>query len=497
MKKNYTIFLVWKLLLLLLVSGSIANAQSSALQLYVKAYDCTTGFTTFETSGGDGSPIIFTAPGIIRSSLSSTAGVVEQGLRNDPKPLTITAIQNGQAMASATFDFSAYCRENLAPKLIKPIPDQTILVNKSLWPGGLIDIGSYFQKPGGSKSFRPVMDVRITGLPPGMWKEGYSTESSTLAYLAGTPTVTGVFNVTVVAYVSNDPREFSTTTTFTITAVNQPTSPAPGGALTILAPTYDCGSGAIAFNTSGGDGSPITYTAPGVTRYSPTISTGYVEWELRNDPKAITIQATQSGYTTSYTFDFKAYCTTPPVVVPPTTGALTLLAPTYDCASGAIRFNTSGGDGTAIELSSPGITGWTTNPDQFVDKDSRTANDVQPFTLTARQSGRVVTYTWDLKAACGRSARVAAVEATGKLKMRVLGNPVSTEAVVEVTGIEGQRLQFQLVNSRGAILETRSVETAKSVEQQTFDVGRHTATMLLLRAVAGPQSETIKLLKAN
>ncbi|WP_232074256.1 hypothetical protein [Spirosoma aureum] len=80
---------------------------------------------------------------------------------------------------------------------------------------------------------------------------------------------------------------------------------------------------------------------------------------------------------------------------------LTLLAPTYNCQSGAFHFNTSGGDGSPIEFrAAPGITGWTTNPDQFVDKESRTANDVKPFTLEARQNGITVTYNWDLRAHC-------------------------------------------------------------------------------------------------
>lgn len=40
--------------------------------------------------------------------------------------------------------------------------------------------------------------------------------------------------------------------------------------LTLLAPTYDCQTGRIVFNTSGGDGSPITYTAVGVIRANAT-----------------------------------------------------------------------------------------------------------------------------------------------------------------------------------------------------------------------------------
>ena len=113
-------------------------------------------------------------------------------------------------------------------------------------------------------------------------------------------------------------------------------------AVTLTPPTYDCQSGAIVFNTSGGDGSTITYNAPGISRANLTDDFGAVEPGLRNDPKPITISATQSGNTVTYTFDFGAFCTgTQPPVDPPTGDTLALLAPTYDCASGAITFRST------------------------------------------------------------------------------------------------------------------------------------------------------------
>ena len=87
----------------------------------------------------------------------------------------------------------------------------------------------------------------------------------------------------------------------------------------------------------------------------------------------------------------------PSVVLPPalTTTApapskapLALVAPLYNCSTGAITFQTSGGDGTPIEFRAVGITGWTTNPNQFLDREARTANDTPPFALRARQSGQ-------------------------------------------------------------------------------------------------------------
>ena len=80
--------------------------------------------------------------------------------------------------------------------------------------------------------------------------------------------------------------------------------------------------------------------------------------------------------------------------------ALTLLAPTYNCATGAFRFITTGGDSTPITFSAIGITGPTTNPNQFVDTEQRTASDAPPILLQAKQNGTTVTYLWDIRAQC-------------------------------------------------------------------------------------------------
>jgi hypothetical protein len=296
----------------------------------------------------------------------------------------------------------------------------------------------------------------------------------------------------------------STSTTFKITVVDKPVvnppTPPAGGTLALTQPTYNCQTGTITFNTTGGDGSPITYSAPGISRSSAASNTGTVEQGLRNDPKPIIITAMQNGNTVNFTFDLKAFCSgnQPPVDPPnpPTGGTLALLAPTYDCATGALTFRTSGGDGSPIEYAAAGITGWTTNPNQFVDKDSRTASDVKPFMLMARQNGAVVSYNWDLKAACGRSqARVGTGERIAELSVVVLGNPVSDAATVEVRGAEGKPLTLRLLDLRGRLVESRLVEQAGAVEQQRFDVSQPGSGLLLLRVSSGTQSRTVKIVK--
>ncbi|MCY7357267.1 MAG: hypothetical protein LH609_07300 [Rudanella sp.] len=82
--------------------------QGGSLSLLLPTYNCTTGVITFNPIGGDGSTITYTAVGVQRASLTSNTGTVEAGLRADPKPLVIVAMQTGVTV-SQPFDFAAYC----------------------------------------------------------------------------------------------------------------------------------------------------------------------------------------------------------------------------------------------------------------------------------------------------------------------------------------------------------------------------------------------------
>ena len=84
------------------------NGSPGALQVMVSAYNCQTGDLALTTTGGNGTPITFNVPGVQRSDLSATTGVVEAGLRGDPKPILIQAFQ-GSTMATYLWDLKAAC----------------------------------------------------------------------------------------------------------------------------------------------------------------------------------------------------------------------------------------------------------------------------------------------------------------------------------------------------------------------------------------------------
>ena len=115
----------------------------------------------------------------------------------------------------------------------------------------------------------------------------------------------------------------------------------------------------------------------------------------------VTVTVTDNGGATAQTsFSLQVLgnnTSTPPAATtttaPPTTTtvttttALTLLAPTVDCATGLLTFRTGGGDGTLIEYFAVGLRPWSSSPTATLES---WLPDGVVFTLQARQSGKLV-----------------------------------------------------------------------------------------------------------
>ena len=308
--------------------------------------------------------------------------------------------------------------------------------------------------------------------------------------ISGTPTQAGTFPVAIRA---TDPGKLSAQALFNL-VVSPAGSTLP---LALIAPLYDCSTGAITFRTVEGDGTPITYVAIGIRRNAETDATGIVEAELRGDPKPILITATQSGVTVSYTFDFAAFCDgggTPP----PPTGAFALVAPLYDCATGTFTFQVANvAPGKLVEYYAvPGITDWSINPIHPFNNDLRTAGDVKPFTLRARyvgEPGSEVTLVWVRPAPCSAGARVAAREFGPGLEVTVLGNPARDEQVeIDVRAAEGKSLQLRVSNGRGEWVSEQTVEMSGLIQRQRVSSGRSPG-IYLLQVGTDNERKTVKI----
>jgi hypothetical protein len=277
------------------------------------------------------------------------------------------------------------------------------------------------------------------------------------------------------------------------------------------------------------------------------------------------------------------------------TSGLTLLAPNYDCLSGAFTFRTDGSAGRAIEYRAvPGITNWTTNPNLFVDAGTRTACDAPVLTLQARFAGEPaseVTRSWSIRAvcpACGPEtmftitgvtgvrcvvsgpterlltfspqysgtngqpitfqvrnelsptaaigpytlrlyvdnptihleaqqtatagtaafdyhwlsactgtggARMAAGDTEAGLMVRVMNSPTNDSRIeVEVDGVPGQRLRFTVMNTQGKVIDDFWVDKGRSTERQWVKLSE-AAGIYMLRVSATAESQLVKILK--
>ena len=207
-----------------------------------------------------------------------------------------------------------------------------------------------------------------------------------------------------------------------------------------------------------------------------------------------TVTASDQVLTTSTTFVLTinpaGVVVTPPVT-PPTGFALT--APTYNCTTKVFTFNSTGGNGSQVQYQAIGITDWSATAGPYT---VNPASDAGPFTLSGRQmsnSGAVVTFTWDWKAACGLARQ--GVEPGSELSVTVFENPTAAgEVEVEVRGADGQQLQFRMSDARGNAVSERTIEKAGAVERQTLGLGR-SGGMYFLQVVTPTQSKSVKVIR--
>ena len=460
------------------------------LTLTQPTYNCATGAFKFNTTGGNGTPITYFAPGITGPTTNPNQ-FVDRELRQaaDAKPLSLSATQSG-VTATYVFDLRATCPVGTNPP-VQTNQDRAALVdlynstngpgwtNKTNWLQGDSPCNWFGVTCDGNGRVTKLNMVNnnMTGVLPASLGNLSQLQSLVIfqnpivgnlpASLGNLRELTSLnieytqISGEIPASLGNLPR-----LTSLFLAQNQLSGPIPAslGRLAQLENLYLFGN-------------KLTMCIPAELA------------SLCGKDVRLASGAMPDSYFTTFCSNGTGACSTTP-----TTG-LALIAPTYNCATGAFTFNTTGGNGSIIEYQAPGITGWTTNPNQFVDKESRTANDVQPFTLMARQSGIVVTYTWNLKQACGR-ARVAAEEAGTPLSLQLLGNPVHETVQILIKGAEGQPVQLRLTDVRGRLLESRAIEQAGAQEVQQFKLDPSVGPgMLLLQATQQQQVKTIKIIR--
>lgn len=331
------------------------------LEVLAPTYNCTTGALTFNTRGGNNTAIEYMISGLTTFS-SNPNFIVPAAIRRLGRPLTLTVRQSG-VITSVEFDIRDFCSP--APFLEVVAPIYICLT------GGLA-----INVQGGNGS-------RIEYSIPGV--RGWSTNPN-----FGVP-------LWIRTDVNRDPlilfaRQSGVISSY-VFDINSFCAQSPGP-ISLLAPGYDCASGALSFNVSTENGSsPIEYMISGVTGWSKK-STLVVPVRFRSSPELVLL-VRQSGITDSYIFELKEFCGGG--VLP---SSMTLIEPSYICNTGQLSVHISGGNGSQTEYMIPGVRGWSTNPNFVVSAAIRNDPNSQPLLLFARQSGNTVSSTFDFREYC-------------------------------------------------------------------------------------------------
>jgi hypothetical protein len=258
---------------------------------------------------------------------------------------------------------------------------------------------------------------------------------------------------------------------------------------------------------TGQTGQPISFSV--ANEMLPTTAAGPYTLSLYTDNPIITLKAVQAGSPTeaSFAYNWLAGCGTP-VVVPPVSATFSITGVT------PVNCQTIAGGLRQVSFT-PQYAGQTGQPISFsVANEMLPTTAAGPYTLSLYTDNSIITlkavqtgspveasFSYNWLANCGNNVatRLTATSLPeSTLSVRVLGNPVTNgQASVEIRGAASQSLRLQLIDARGRIITSHSVEQSGIVEQHTFDISRHPVGTLILRASTPTQSKSVSLLKAD
>lgn len=267
------------------------------------------------------------------------------------------------------------------------------------------------------------------------------------------------------------------------------TSTPPTGSLSFQTVSYDCNTGVWQWQYTGGNGSQIETWCPGAFGNrlisANNIQSVTLDANLRNGTN-FNITAVQSGQTYTYTFTSSCNGNTPP----PTTGALTIVAPTFSCATGDLTINTTGGNGGAIEYQIPGLRGWGGSPTMNVPSWQR--NGIT-FTLQARQSGVEAT-PYSFQTSCGSGRLAVYDDSQPTVNLIVSPNPTAGLARVRYHLGFGKQAILSIESVSGKTIYSIPVTGLDLPKELDIDLGQQAAGMYLVRLQGEMIHQVVKLL---
>ncbi len=305
------------------ISQSISGTVSVTVNMAPPATFSITGVTTVscETisagqrrvtfnpgyAGLDGTPVSFSVAN--EMTPTTNPGPYVLNLYTDNPVITLQALQSG-ASSSFAYNWLSACSSstgNTPPTVANPVPPQSATVGIA-YTLSLANVFTDAETPSS-------LVLSVMGLPAGLNFVAPST-------ISGTPSMSGVSTVTVTA---TDPGGMMASTSFTIT-VNPAagTPPPPSGTFSITSvQTISCqvlsaGERRLTFNPqyAGVNGAPISFSV--VSEMLPTTAPGPYSLDLYTDNPVVTLQAVQSGISSSFAYNWLAACSSSTANTPPT-----------------------------------------------------------------------------------------------------------------------------------------------------------------------------------
>ena len=258
-------------------------------------------------AGLDGTPVSFS---VVNEMLPTTApGPYTLTLYTDNSVITLQARQSG-ASTSFAYNWLSACSSstgNTPPTVANPVPPQSATVGIG-YTLSLANVFTDAETPN-------ALVLSVTGLPAGLNFVAPST-------ISGTPSMSGVSTVTVTA---TDPGSMSASTSFTLTVNPAAGTPPPPtgtfsitGVTTISCEVLSAGERRVTFNPryAGLNGAPVSFSV--VNELAPTTAPGPYRLNLYTDNSVITLQAVQSGITSSFAYNWLSVCSSSTANTPPT-----------------------------------------------------------------------------------------------------------------------------------------------------------------------------------
>ncbi|GAB3221946.1 hypothetical protein GCM10027423_55740 [Spirosoma arcticum] len=281
--------------------------------------------------------------------------------------------------------------------------------------------------------------------------------------------------------------------------------PAPGpfaitGVTTASCSTVSTGLRSVSFTPqyAGLSGQPVSFSV--VNELAPTTNPGPYTLSLYTDNPVVTLRAVQQGTAgeVSFSYNWLTACNSNGNNTSfAITAVTTVSCQTMSAGLRSVSFTPqyTGVSGQPVSFSVVNELSPTINPGPYT---LNLYTDNPLVTLRAVQTGtpNEVTFSYNWLSACSNgSGRLGAEEPRNQLAVKLLGNPVREQVVAEITGANGQSLQLQLTDSKGRLIESRSVEQGSIVERHIFDLRRQASGLVLLRVSTNRQTAAVKVLK--